>query len=71
MSGPCRASKRLGCPDTPAVLVCHRPAHEAAWDHYDAQEQVWWMDAGRWPEPELFGATQKTAASPGPVKGQD
>lgn len=52
MTAPCRATMRVGCPDTPATLVCHRPAH-ADPDHYDAAEQIWWRPyTGE--EPELY-----------------
>ena len=39
---PCRASRRLGCPDTPAVLVCHQPSPHPGLNHYDAMEHLWW-----------------------------
>jgi hypothetical protein len=54
----CRATMRVGCPDTPATLVCHRLSHEPvpgepASDHYDAAEQAWWRP-NTGDEPELY-----------------
>lgn len=59
MSVPCHASKRLGCPDCQTVLVCHQAYPHRGLNHYDAQEQVWWQNAGG-AEPELY-----RAATPG------
>ena len=58
MSESCRASKRIGCPDSGTVLVCHEPSPHPGLNHYDAQEHVWW-----WPttgaEPELFTSEKR------------
>ena len=43
---------RVGDPDNPATLVCHRPAHLDP-DHYDAAEQVWWRPCTG-EEPEFY-----------------
>jgi hypothetical protein len=47
---PCRASVRIGCPDSPVVLVCHQPTPHPGLDHYDAAERIYWerTDAEPW-----------------------
>jgi len=46
----CRASVRVGCPDSPTVLVCHQPTPHPGLNHYDAQERIYWQrtDAEPW-----------------------
>lgn len=52
MSGPCKATKRIGCPDCPTVLACYQPDPHPGLNHYDAQERVWWQHATA--EPTLY-----------------
>ena len=53
MSAPCRATMRVGDPDDPSTVVCHRTAHaDPDADHYDAAEQMWWRPLTG-DEPEL------------------
>jgi len=49
---PCRASRRVGCPDESTVLVCHQPNRHPG-DHYDASEHMWWQWAELADEPPL------------------
>ena len=67
MSEPCRASKRIGCPDCRTMLGCHQPSPHPGLNHYDAQEQIWWM-AGDGAEPELF--RKEPAVSRGSTGGR-
>lgn len=59
---PCRASVRIGCPDSPTVLVCHQPTPHPGLNHYDAAERIYWQRTNA--EPWLLRSPDAPVAEP-------